>query len=65
MSTAVGTAVFQVYRDASGQFRWRMIAANSKIIADSAESFVSRQGAHASAELVRRLAPSARIEDKF
>jgi uncharacterized protein YegP (UPF0339 family) len=36
---------FQVYQDAAGYWRWRLRDTNGKIIADSAESYVSRNGA--------------------
>ena len=67
MSTysTVATAVFVVYRDASGQYRWRLLATNSKIIADSGESYVARAGAHEGVALVKRLAPSAKVEDEY
>lgn len=39
-------AKFDVYPDASGQFRWRLIAANGRIVADSAESYTTRHGGH-------------------
>jgi uncharacterized protein YegP (UPF0339 family) len=42
-----------------------MFAANGRIIGDSAESYVTRSGAREGAELVKRLAPGARIEDKY
>lgn len=29
----------QIYRDADDQYRWRMIATNGRIIADSAEAY--------------------------
>ena len=41
------------YRDAGGKWRWRMLARNGKIVADSAEGYTRRNGARAAA---RRLA---------
>jgi uncharacterized protein YegP (UPF0339 family) len=32
----------KVYRDASGLWRWRLQAQNNRVVADSAESYVSR-----------------------
>jgi uncharacterized protein YegP (UPF0339 family) len=53
---------FYVYRDAAGYWRWRLRAAgNHKIIADSAESYVSKGGAEAAAARVQRDAPKALI----
>jgi uncharacterized protein YegP (UPF0339 family) len=63
--SAVGTAVFIVYRDVAGGFRWTLYAANSKKIADSGESYTTRSDAHEAAERVKRLAPTAPIRDKF
>ena len=33
---------FAVYQDAAGEFRWRFVASNGKIIADSGEGYDSR-----------------------
>jgi uncharacterized protein YegP (UPF0339 family) len=60
--TSVGTGVFHVYRDTAGQFRWRLRAANGEIIAHG-ESYPTRAGAHAGVEAVKRIAPTARIQD--
>jgi uncharacterized protein YegP (UPF0339 family) len=35
---------FQVYTDRSGGLRWRLVDGNHRIIADSAEAYVTRQG---------------------
>jgi uncharacterized protein YegP (UPF0339 family) len=34
---------YQVYTDASSQWRWRLQAANNRIIAVSSESYVNKQ----------------------
>ncbi len=53
---------FYVYTDAAGYFRWRLRAAgNHEIIADSAESYVTKGGAEAAASRVQRDAPRAMI----
>lgn len=53
---------FYVYRDRAGEWRWRLRAAgNHKIIADSAEGYVSRRNAEEAAERVQRDAPIAMI----
>lgn len=53
---------FQIYRDAAGFYRWRLIARNGEIVAIS-ESYVLKQGAIRSAERVRELARIAVIVD--
>lgn len=32
----------KIYKDRSGQWRWRMLARNGKIIADGSESYVKK-----------------------
>lgn len=36
---------FEVYEDSEGDYRWRLVARNGKIMADSAEGYTSRRGA--------------------
>jgi uncharacterized protein YegP (UPF0339 family) len=35
----------QVFRDGSGEYRWRAVARNGRIIADGAEGYKSRSNA--------------------
>ena len=39
------TPRFEVYRDAKGEWRWRLRAGNGRIIADSGESYRKRRAA--------------------
>lgn len=52
-------AKFEVYPDASGSYRWRLVAANGTKIASSGESFASRENAKRAAETVKREAGGA------
>jgi uncharacterized protein YegP (UPF0339 family) len=53
---------FYVYKDRAGEWRWRLRASgNHKIIADSAESYVTKGGAETAAARVQREAPKALI----
>ncbi len=52
-------AYFLVYRDLGRKWRWSLKSVNGKIIADSGESFPSRDDALASIRRIRRLLPSA------
>lgn len=54
---------FELYRDGAGETRWRLRAANGRIIADSGEGYVDRADALHGIELVRCLAPVAPLED--
>jgi uncharacterized protein YegP (UPF0339 family) len=63
--TTVGTAAFVVYPDRAGGYRWTLFAGNSKVIADSGESYTTRSSAREAADRVKRLAPGAPIKDKY
>ena len=56
---------FELYRDAAGQYRWRLWSSNrSDIIADSAEGYTSKAGAQNGIQAVKTDAPAAPIDDK-
>lgn len=42
--------VFDVYKDARGEWRWRLWAKNGKIVADSGEGYKRRGGAVAACD---------------
>ncbi|MEK7106510.1 MAG: DUF1508 domain-containing protein [Patescibacteria group bacterium] len=54
-------AKFEIYKDRSGEYRWHLNAGNGKIIADSAEGYTSEQSAVSGINLVKSLAPGAKI----
>lgn len=45
---------FHLYRDAALLWRWRLIASNGRIIADSAESYTTKANAIAGIGLVKQ-----------
>jgi len=47
-----------VYQDAARQWRWRLRAANGRIIADSGEAYHNRADCLAAIALVKRSAPT-------
>jgi len=55
-------ATFEVYTDDAGEWRWRLLARNGKIIADSAEGYSSKISALNSLDTVRSVARDARID---
>jgi hypothetical protein len=55
-------ANFVIYKDAIGQYRWRLIARNGEIIAVG-EAYVSKQGAIDSIVLVKKMAQLAQVLD--
>lgn len=54
---------FEIYRDAAREWRWRLVAPNGLIIADSGEGYASRANAHRAAENVRTRIARATITD--
>ena len=55
-------AQFEIYKDASGQFRFRLRAANNEIIAIS-EAYTTKAGCMNGIKSVKENAPVADIED--
>lgn len=53
---------FEVYEDSAGEWRWRLVAPNGNIVADSGEGYSSKQGAKRGIESVKAGAPAAEIE---
>ena len=52
---------FEIYADASGRYRWRLVASNGQTVASSGESFASKANARRAAENVRDNAGKAEI----
>lgn len=52
---------FVIYKDAGGEWRWTLYAANSKKIADSAEGYTSKAGCLHGARLVASISSDAGI----
>jgi uncharacterized protein YegP (UPF0339 family) len=44
---------YRIYKDTAGQWRWRLLATNSRIIADSAESYWNKADCMAGINLVK------------
>ena len=57
-------AKFTLFKDARGEFRWRLVASNGETIADSAEGYKAKDGAKKGITSVKRSAATAKIEDK-
>lgn len=54
---------FELFRDAAGEWRWRLVASNEEIIATSGEGYSSKQGAQRCIRSVKRGAPEADVEE--
>ena len=53
---------FQYYRDSRGEWRWRLVAVNGRIIGVSSEGYSSKSACLHSIDLVRS-AHNARLEE--
>jgi len=54
-------AMFTVYQARDG-WRWRLVAANGKIIAESGEAYVSEYNAVRAAKRTKEIAPMAPVQ---
>lgn len=54
-------AKFELYKDKSGEFRWRLVASNGQAIASSGEGYKTKESAKDGIESVRKNAPAAPI----
>jgi uncharacterized protein YegP (UPF0339 family) len=57
-------ATFVLYKDKSGEFRWRLRHENGQIIADSGEGYVNKADAENGINSVKKNAPDAPIDDQ-
>lgn len=55
------SGTFEVFEDRAGGWRWRLVASNGEIIADSGESYRTKQGVKRGIESVKRTAPGAEV----
>ena len=54
---------FEIFRDVSGLYRWRLVASNNEIVAVS-ESYHSKQAAINTAKRIRLLSQTAKMVDR-
>ncbi|QKY19461.1 DUF1508 domain-containing protein [Halolamina sp. CBA1230] len=59
----IGRAAFEVYEDASGEFRWRLRHRNGQIIVDSGEGYAGKSKAEDAVDRFKLNAPGSEIED--
>ncbi|MDT3434096.1 DUF1508 domain-containing protein [Haloarcula sp. 1CSR25-25] len=59
----VDPVAYEVYTDAAGEFRWRLLHRNGNILADSGEGYSSRSNARRAARRVSELAPESEVDD--
>lgn len=54
---------FQVYKDKTGEFRWRLLASNGQNMASSGEGYTRREDAHRALVALQASIPVATIVD--
>ena len=54
---------FTLYRDRAGEWRWRLVAANGRTVADSAEGYTTKTNAEAGIALVQEGAAGAPVRE--
>jgi len=54
---------FKMYVDNGGEWRWRLVAGNNKIVADSGESYKEKRDCAAAIELVKSADVETLVEE--
>jgi uncharacterized protein YegP (UPF0339 family) len=57
-------ARFVIYKDTRNEFRWRFIADNGKIVADSAEGYIAKSDCERGIQIVKQQSPGASVDDQ-
>ncbi|MEV5961833.1 YegP family protein [Kribbella sp. NPDC051952] len=55
---------FELYKDKSGEFRFRLKAGNGEVIATSSESYKTKAAAENGIESIKKNAPDAKVDDQ-
>ncbi|AMV38097.1 YegP family protein [Planctomyces sp. SH-PL62] len=55
---------FVLYRDIAGEFRWRLVASNGRILADSGEGYKNKTDCAAMIESIKQNAVDAAFVDE-
>jgi len=55
---------FVLYRDKRGEFRWRLVAANGKIVATSSEGYKNKKDCQAMIEAIQKDGPRTSLVDE-
>jgi uncharacterized protein YegP (UPF0339 family) len=55
---------FVTYRDARKEYRWRLVAANGNIVADSGQGYKNKNDCLSTLESIRKMVAEAPVEDE-
>jgi uncharacterized protein YegP (UPF0339 family) len=56
-------AKFEVYKDKAGEFRWRLRATNTQILATSSDGYAAKRDCLHAIDSIKRAAANAPVED--
>jgi uncharacterized protein YegP (UPF0339 family) len=62
-TTQDSTLKFEIYKDSRGGFRWRLKAANGRVVATSGEAYKVKADCRNAIDLVKRGAATASVVD--
>ncbi|MDH2999127.1 hypothetical protein A1D22_04520 [Pasteurellaceae bacterium LFhippo2] len=54
---------FEMYKDARGEFRWRLKSGNHQVIATGGEGYSSKQACQKGIEAVKKVTPETVVKD--
>jgi hypothetical protein len=57
-------AKFEIYKDKRGEYRWRFVADNGRIVAMGSEGYSSKHNCENSVNIIKRQASMTPVEDK-
>ena len=57
-------ARFEPYKDNAGEYRWRFVSSNGRIIATSSEGYKAKGDCQNGIDLISAQAPSAQVEEQ-
>lgn len=58
---ATATPTIQIYKDRKKEYRWRLLARNGQVVADSGEGYQRSSAARSAAKRMTEIAPAAVI----
>ncbi len=58
-------AKFELYKDNTGEYRWRFISSNGRIIADSGQGYKNKSDCQNGIDLIKGEASAARVEENL
>jgi uncharacterized protein YegP (UPF0339 family) len=62
-AAATAGATFEIYKDAAGEFRWRMKAANGQVIATGGQGYKAKADCRHGIDIVQKEAATAKVEE--